>query len=376
FFSITGFILLIDPQNIFRIINIKGINRIKPFVHHGGMRETKSLDLEIGQYDTLILGTSRARGIQISHPFFDNRVTYNAALDGANFYEIYEVFKFSIEHNPIKTIVLGLDVQSFTDARKGIKSFYESRFANKNILISNIQDLTSPTMLERSIETVRANFDSTEEIVSTDADQVFQETGKTANYTKRFQEVNLVKPLPPGAIYNSPQRFELLEDLIRTALDNNIELFLYISPVHARNLEDIRLSGLYPEFEDWKRLMVDVVARVNQDYAARNPVALWDFSGYNSITSEEFYQKWYWDKSHYKRTIGDMILDVMISKSGRDESAPADFGVNIDQTNIESHLQSIRQDQSNYHQTFNDEIKKLEKIAAAERASTGNPNAD
>lgn len=75
--------------------------------------------------------------------------------------------------------------------------------------------------------------------------------------------------------------------LIKESRANNIELLLFISPVHARQLEVIRLSNLYPTFEQWKRDMVKVIAEDVEQHPDKSPIQLWDFSGYNLLTTRE-----------------------------------------------------------------------------------------
>ncbi|MGD1804386.1 hypothetical protein ACP6PL_02940 [Dapis sp. BLCC M126] len=54
------FNLIVDPLYIFRLVEIEGFNTYKPKIDTLGMRTTKSIDVIKKDYDTLILGTSRA----------------------------------------------------------------------------------------------------------------------------------------------------------------------------------------------------------------------------------------------------------------------------------------------------------------------------
>ncbi|NEP78084.1 MAG: hypothetical protein F6K17_04835 [Okeania sp. SIO3C4] len=72
----------------------------------------------------------------------------------------------------------------------------------------------------------------------------------------------------------------------------------------------------------------------------------------NGITTEEFYEKWYSDRNHYKKVLGNLVLDLMFSYPERPENVPVDFGTVINLNNIEQHLQKIREDQKNYHRKF------------------------
>jgi len=64
----------------------------------------------------------------------------------------------------------------------------------------------------------------------------------------------------------------------------------------------------------------------------------WDFSGYNAITTEPigWQMSWYWDASHYRRDVGDMILDRMFGLPHR--TGPERFGTRVTQGTIEPHL--------------------------------------
>ncbi len=68
---------------------------------------------------------------------------------------------------------------------------------------------------------------------------------------------------------------------------------------------------------------------------------LWDFSGYNSITTEPITDmKNFTDRGHYTRKIGDLILNRLFHY--QEEKVQDDFGILITPTNIESHLEKIR----------------------------------
>ncbi|GFZ91240.1 hypothetical protein [Okeania sp. KiyG1] len=72
--------------------------------------------------------------------------------------------------------------------------------------------------------------------------------------------------------------------------ENNIKLILFISPSHATQWEAIRATGEWSTFEEWKREVVKIT-----------PV--FDFSGYNTITTEPIHNDMenYRDNSHYTK---------------------------------------------------------------------------
>jgi hypothetical protein len=91
---------------------------------------------------------------------------------------------------------------------------------------------------------------------------------------------------------------------------------LVIYPYHAHILELFHLSGLWPVFEDWKRVLADYAAAGMRGGEEGFRVSLWDFSGYHRIASEEVpapgdrrtQTRWYWEAGHFKTALGDRIL--------------------------------------------------------------------
>lgn len=71
----------------------------------------------------------------------------------------------------------------------------------------------------------------------------------------------------------SEDRFNDFKKIVEFCRQNNIELIVFISPSHATQWEALRVTDRWDSFEEWKRKMVAIT-----------PV--WDFSGYNSVTSE------------------------------------------------------------------------------------------
>ena len=97
-------------------------------------------------------------------------------------------------------------------------------------------------------------------------------------------------------------------------------------------MEEFRTAGLWSFFEDWKRRVSKVT-----------PV--WDFSGYNSITTEPISNnmKNFTNRGYYTIKIGNLILNRLLHY--QEEKVPEDFGVLITANNRESQLEKIRTDQ-------------------------------
>lgn len=129
---------------------------------------------------------------------------------------------------------------------------------------------------------------------------------------------------------------------------------IFISPSHAAQMEAIRIVGLWQEFEQWKR-----------ELSKMAPV--WDFSGYNSITSEPVSNgmKNYLDSSHYRKNVGDLVINCLFSY--QEEKVPADFGTLITPANVEAHLTKIRADREVWAEKNLHIVNLVQDLALAQR---------
>ncbi len=131
----------------------------------------------------------------------------------------------------------------------------------------------------------------------------------------------------------------------------------------------------YDIFEQWKRDLVNTIEQVNQEYPNQYPFLLFDFTGYNSITTEAIptkdsqkQMKWYTESSHYKKELGNLVLDIVLNYPSINYNIYDDFGILIDNNNIESHLANIRRQQRKYHEKFPHELIEIEELAKKNQA--------
>lgn len=364
--------LIIDPHRIFRIVEIDNINGQKPVMGNGGLRKVKSIEIEKGDYDTIILGTSRAmEGLDPLSSLWPSKKVYNAALSKSNMYEIGQVFQFSYQVQPIKSVVLGLDFLSFSGQSRVDGDFNLSQFADKSKHEIYFKSLFSSQQLIRSWKTFQFNNEGNNlNVVYTP--QGFRKTKSLTAFNKKIFRKNLQDN------FDSYQRLDYqksqlkaFEDIVTHCLKNNIKLYLFISPIHIQNLEVMRITGHFPTFEQWKRDLVNVVEKANDNLKSSDKVYLWDLTGYNSITTETIPDtnqksplKWYIDSAHYRPEVGNFIIELVVNSNRKGTgNIPQDFGVIINQSNIDQHLKKIRLDQRLYHQNHPQVIEEIEQFS-------------
>ena len=154
---------------------------------------------------------------------------------------------------------------------------------------------------------------------------------------------------------------------------------LFIHPIHASLQQIIKYSDLWSAFEDWKRNLVRIIS--DQNSVQTQEVKLWDFSGYNSFTTEEETpseslirtMKWYYEALHYSKELGELMLDRIYDYKDESRVIPDDFGILLSEKNIDDHLKRIRKQQTKYEQLHVKEkeiwVQRIEEIKMKRRFS-------
>lgn len=393
---VAAFNAVIDPYGIFNIVEIDGLNNPKSEVQNHE-KLTKAYRVTRIKPVVVALGTSRTDfGIDPRLFATGEETAYNMAMAGADIYVTRRYLEHVIAVRPIKTLVLGLDFFAFNVAREQAPDFSEDYFLVRRDGSYNwdfkskifFSSLFSTSAISDAIKTIKnARATSIQIIDTTTGMRMFSINGKRyysgqmsmlparslensaharfavseSMYLKsvylsgKERRYAFVNPLT-GA---SP--FDELRKIVRLCKANHIKAYFFVSPSHARQMELIKVSGLWPLFEQWKR---GIVQLVSNDGDANQVV--WDFSGYNSITKVDVPMigraKQYLDSSHYTSSVGRFIAMKMLGQ--KVAGLPEDFGVRLTSRNIDSALADIRSKQTIYEQTHVDTVTEIEEIAA------------
>jgi hypothetical protein len=353
--------LIVDPYGLYNIVNIDGINQQKEGTRNK-IRFVKTLELPLRQPKTILLGSSRVHdGINPNHSALQEKApVYNLAVDMNRIHESLALLNHAIENSKIERVVLGLDLFMFNSLQMQNQDFDESLTGRKIVY----SDYLLPTLLSRT-----AIYDSyrTLKVSITQPDRnEFLRNGyrPQAFYgLKNFQASHyytnwiFLTPKNQGTKYYNQfsvddKVFSDFEKILILCKNNNIDIRLYINPAHA-HLDGEGLIALdkWDLFEEWKRRIVRI--------SSLHDIPVWDFSGYNSVTTEKIQSPmvFYLDSSHFTEKVGNWIVEVIFNKPS---SAPSDFGVLVTPKNIEAHLAWIRTTRKNYITASKNEIEKLQ----------------
>jgi hypothetical protein len=371
---LIAFNRLIDPYGLYETPRIHGVNVNKPALN-SHLRMSKVEAVKRQKPLSIILGTSRAEfGLGPEHPMLDYP-SYNFSIPNTRIYEAYRHIQHAQAVQPLKKVVLMLDFFMFNavDSKTEI-DFEESRLAvdsmnNPQFKIFNdkIMSLVSLDTVVWGIKTIMKQHDTDyrNRYNNGSIDQkrnmdIIMNNGKKSDggginkaffpkgedfYWNKSHKNTLFS-------FDSPtyDTLKIFYDMLLFSHKNDIDLRIAINPIHAYLFEKIAYQQGYMKLiEEWKKQLVKANEGVANQLNVK-PFPLWDFSGFNLFTTEAVppeedrmgMMQWYFEDSHYKKELGDIILDRILDYQHIRSYNSSNFGVLITSDNIDKHLQTIQ----------------------------------
>lgn len=374
----------IDPYDIWRSPVVDGLNRYKPLV----ATNVRIFEIESARRlrpTVIILGSSRADGgLDPRHPAFEGKSVFNLAGPLQLYEETETIFQWAVDEFSIGGAVIALDFFAANAFLKPARDYQLDNFRRTRTteLLASLDTLAdsfkTATGQARAADDLKWNYYREDGLRMTHPDKVRGNGGHRRSF--RFVESTYLNevflPAPHCRFAFSDERRSrrpmlALQRILRSAYSGNIELSLAISPVHARMLETIHAAGLWNEWEQWKRLLV-TTNHAEAGRAKRAPFPIHDFSGYSDVTTEavppmddsESRMQWYWESSHYKQTTGNLMLTEMLGpRTGNPSPAPPGFAFRLTDSNLEQHLESIREARKAYALKFPADVAEVQDLA-------------
>jgi len=363
--TVAAFNMVIDPYDVSGLLELPRLNAMKP-AELGRARLRKTFDLWRKSYDGVVLGTSQVEhGIDPQHPGLSAHglTLYNAGISEERPFEQALLLRHAAETTHVRFAIVALDFLRYVGGG-GKPEFMPANWTRSRAVIDYLKSLVSATAVRDSIATIGASWNGTPTLQHLpdgllNIEQYFSVVGQP-DYRSQFNSVDAAYL---NGAYKAmlDRRVELervgfnhsaLADMVRTAARFNLELHVFIPPSHVRQAEVVRFLGLEPLFRQWLRELACVVASTD---SGRMSVRLWDFSGYNSVTTEAIppfgskeRMQWYQDSVHFSRRTGRAIVDTVLgfppSELGKDQT----FGVQVTPANIDEYFEHRRIDRERY----------------------------
>ena len=283
---------LVDPYDIFSSKPIDGLNHPKS---HDNTRRAVAMRIIKYKPKTIVLGTSRVAG-GFSHndlrEYSNNDSFLNAGILGVDFHEIYTYFKHAIHVQPdLKTVILGIDLFSFNENRKPQPDFEFERLEKNSYNFNDVKhSLLNYKSCYNSLECLFRN--------------IFNHPMRSEILT--LGEANYLKwMLSTHENYKNYQldrlKISMFRDLVEICKAKSINLKVLICPVKAMYWNFYWENGLWQNLDNLKRELCSI-----------HPI--WDFSGFNPITSETLEcdgEALYYECSHFTPYVGSLLLKRM-----------------------------------------------------------------
>jgi len=367
--SIGAFNWVVDPFDIFGSPKIEGFNANKPETDTH-VRTYKAIKLSKLKPKIILLGTSRTRqGINPENQNFTTKSVYNCGV-GVGLPTEYEYFFNMAIKNNLHHTVIGVDLFTFYKKQLVENDFDKDVFGDFKLT----KYIFSVDALKSSIKTIQQKDKSPYLTLGMNNQKVLE-----ANYDKKAKA--------PGRHFLDNEKgyfagfygrdfskaqtahWKAFERILDKAHKNNIKITLFISPSHARQWEVLAITQGWRMFEEYRKRLIAVNVKVALENN-KQPFALWDFAGYHPLTTEEVpnnpkvKMNWYWDSSHYKKELGDIVLDRMFDGNFSGGQNYQDFGVKLTKKNIEFHLTKLRAEREIWRKAHPQDVAEIEALKA------------
>lgn len=358
--------MITDPQARFLIIDKPGFNRVKVALRTNS-RQGKANALRQCNYDAIVLGASRAEtAIAVNQPALRNSKAYNAALRGGTMYEMAHMAEYAVQHQDLELVLLSIDFEGFDSNVPFREDFSESPLAKTVSLAATMRHLFSIQTFRESFVTIKLNSEGDIAICADNGEH--KRTYELAAARVAFDFLLRKYAQEIYSNYGSDDlHYQYLKNLLRNMAKANVRVYAFISPVHVTHLELLTEMGMHDEYESWKRRVVKVFDEANRTTPRAMQATLWDFSGYNEITTEKVpfpedrkFMQWYTDSSHYNQYIGGLMMDRMFGLESDKSITASPFGTPLTPDNVESVLEKERVDSERYRRDNADEILRIQ----------------
>ncbi|MDH4224880.1 MAG: hypothetical protein OEW12_04470 [Deltaproteobacteria bacterium] len=384
----AGFDYVVDPYGFFEAPVIRGWTAVKP-EQDSHSRMWKAMAVRRLRPQALALGTSRIEyALDPAHPGWKAQPVFNLGLSAASLRESFLYLRHAHAIRPIKQVVFGADMFVFSAAGN-----FGPRLDDGDMAVSEdgatqgypwkdmASALVSLDTLFASARTIRSQTEpSLVFLPNGQRDSGWMRTEKMriqGGHHRAFLETEeayvkgwwtpFYKPSPFVDNAKGQSAFDLFGRMLAFCHTEGIEIIVVIPPLHARMLTAMDVAGLRPVYEFWKRELTLTAAQTNRRFPNTHPVVLWDFSNINAYTVEqvpragdsENRMRWFWESSHIKKELGDILLDRVFGLVSPSRKSPSDFGVILTPENLEGRLAQERKALIRWQHSHPDETAEI-----------------
>ncbi|WP_219118168.1 hypothetical protein [Janthinobacterium sp. UMAB-56] len=322
------------------------------------------------------IGNSRTEmGLPTSvRALFEGKSVFNSAVSGASIGDAIRLAEHAARVSHVDTMVWGIDAPSFSlelgsaGVEPGLTDGGPAFFARRALL--NIKRGLTLDMTRDTWRILSGSYDGaclSSLALHGQRDQACITSrkhgwaGTARAFAPRLQEFgDGLGPTMPA--------LQAFDASVGQLCRGGTRLRVYINPTHALTLAALYWRGKWEAMQQWQHDLARLAGRHQRQGC---DVRVFDFSGFNSITSEPIPQvtgaremRYYWEASHYRDNVGRFILARLF---GGLRQPPADFGVELTESGIAAHLADMRAARERYHAQHAEEMAYLRHVLSLPR---------
>lgn len=278
-------------------------------------RTQKFVELSNYKPETLLIGGSRVHYLNTQDlEKYTNDKVYNLGFSFSTLEEQYYFLKYSLEHFPVKNVIIGLNLYTFSERLEENNSdFDEELLENGFTIFKQIKHYvevplfkylkyvynnknTEPAYKNGAITAYHQNI----VITNNEKEQMWETTLK--GYKEKYEDY-----LEWGE--DSTHYYKKMVELCQ---EHDVSLKVFTTAVHSSMLKLIEDTDKMDTFNTWKKEIASIYP-------------YWDFMYENSITKNA---DLYIDPSHLKQELGPLYFARLFNDKSVD--VPKDFGKYIE----------------------------------------------
>ncbi len=383
-------VFVIDPYGVFSWVSREGFNSRKVRLTHSQF-EVRSRVAAHLKADAWILGNSRAEmGFDPMHPAFaqNGLVAYNLAVPGGGGQLSLKLAEALSTSQTSKRIILGVDFldfpvrpdaqepplshykpDGFGDTLWTLRTVFSARAAVDALKTLTLQkDPYAAYLTQRGFNPIRDYVKET------------QLTGAYAMFAQRSYESAKVYANKPHSLVTTANGTSLdwlaLQATLELAKPGTTRVDVIIYPYHAQIRWLFEQYGLSSLFNDWRERLVRSVHA--QAAKSGTDIRVWDFSGFTPYHCEavpppsdrKTQLKWYWEGGHFKKELGDLILDQLFAPDAATQASLPQVGRVITPDSLAVKVQQDQVDEARCRQALPGLLAKVQAVAAKFKPKT------
>lgn len=322
--------ILIDPFGVFgdHLLNFYEYN----MTNNPRVAKVKYLDMNHKNYDSYVIGGSKSSSINPNKlkEYFKDSSFYNDFVYGGTFRDYEMEVKYILDNYEVKNIILHeslheVETEPFGD--KNINNMYHVNLLGGNKfefykkflfldLKQSYNKLVSYAKYKAGIFDPSAVF-ITNQGVYNKVKRDVEKYDTTEEFLIKFPE--FAQPMYSGEVKQTKFNLQALKNIKKMCDEKGVNFTFIVAPTYFREMN-----------------IYDTNKIINYYKQISEITDFWNFSGYTSMSYEP---RNFYDRRHYRNSVGNMVVDRMFSTDKEVlKHIPSDFGQYITKENFNEQI--------------------------------------